>query len=334
MNAGKELLNERISSLEKVEKAKIVFMGTPEFAAASLEYLASRYEIQLVLSQPDRPKGRGKKLLPSEVKAKALALGIPVETPGNLKEEKELVRKLQELEPDFFVVVAFGQILSKKVLAIPKLGSINLHASLLPAYRGAAPIQAAILHGEKVTGNTTMLMDEELDTGDILLKQEMPIPDKMTFGQLHDQLMDKGKVLLNETLEGMLAKKITPQKQPDQGVSYVPKFKKSLARLDFQKSGEDLVNLIRAMNPAPLAFAILPDGQHLKIHEATFTPAASDKKPGTILSQSKNGIEVAVQDGILNLTVLQMPGKRAMSAQDFLNGRKLDFPEFLAQDQE
>ena len=231
----------------------IVFMGTPDFAVPALKMLIENYGVKAVFTQPDRPKGRGKKLAFSDVKEVAVEHNIPVYQPVKLKEEPEMIEELKKMKPDFIIVVAFGQILTKEVLDIPKYGCINLHGSLLPMYRGAAPIQWAVINGEKVSGNTTMLMDVGLDTGDMLMKDEVEIPDDMTAGELYDILKERGAGLLKDTIEKMVKGEIVPEKQSDE-TFYAKMLDKNMALIDWNESAEKIHNLIRGLNPWPIAY--------------------------------------------------------------------------------
>lgn len=268
---------------------KIIFMGTPEFAVPSLEALIENFHVEAVFTQPDRPKGRGKKLAMSPVKEVAVKHEIKVYQPENLKKDKEVIDKLRSMKPDFIIVVAYGQILSKEILDIPKYGCINLHASLLPKYRGAAPINWAIIEGEKITGNTTMLMDEGLDTGDMLLKSEIEIIDNMTAAELHDLLMNDGGKLLIETINGIVEDKIKRVKQDDNKSCYASMLNKEIGKIDWNKSSEEINNLIRGLNSWPLAFTYY-NGDIMKIHEAISLKEDSDHEVGYILDVSKEGI--------------------------------------------
>ena len=232
---------------------KIVFMGTPEFAVPALEALIEKFDVEAVFTQPDKPKGRGKKLAMSQVKEVAVKHDIKVFQPEKLKKDRETIEELKNIAPDFIIVVAYGQIFSKEILEIPKYGCINLHASLLPKYRGAAPINWAIINGEKVSGNTTMFMDEGLDTGDMLLKSEAQITDSMTAGELHDKLMEQGGELLVNTIKGIMDGKIKRIKQEDDKSCYSPMLSKETGKIDWTKGGKKINNLIRGLNPWPLA---------------------------------------------------------------------------------
>jgi methionyl-tRNA formyltransferase len=305
----------------------MVFMGTPDFAAKSLEHLAEGFDISLVITQPDRPHGRGKKLKASPVKTVAEAKGIPVMTPEKIAGDDAVYQRLLELAPDVIVVVAYGQMLPKRILELPKFGCINLHASLLPAWRGAAPIQQAIIAGDQVSGNTTMLMDEGLDTGDILLKDEVKIPQDMTYGELHDRLMEGGGPLLEQTVNGLIKGSVKPEAQPEEGVSHVRKFTKQDAEIDFSKSTVEVLNLVRGMAPRPLAYT-WADDMIVKIVKASGEDWTGQEAPGTILAQEKTGILVKTGDGALAIHKLQLPGKRPLAVGDFLNGNRFQQSHF------
>ena len=231
---------------------KIVFMGTPDFAVPSLKRLIEEYGVEAVFTQPDKPKGRGKKMAFSPVKEVAVEHDIKVFQPLKLKEDREAIEYLKDLKPDFIIVVAYGQILTKEVLDIPVYGCINLHASLLPMYRGAAPLNWVVVNGEKKSGNTTMLMDVGLDTGDMLLKDEVDITEDMTAGELHDILMDRGANLLVDTINGLKAGTITPIKQEGE-TCYAKMLNKEIAKIDWNCSSREVHNLIRGLNPWPIA---------------------------------------------------------------------------------
>lgn len=302
---------------------RIVFMGTPDFARESLNLLKDKYNVTLVVTQPDRPRGRGKKVYPSSVGSLCEKENIPTIKPENLKMSPEAIQRIRDEKPDFIIVVAYGQILTREILDIAKIASINLHASLLPKYRGAAPIQAAILAGEKITGNTTMLMAEGLDTGDMLLKEEVEIKDDWNSQDLHDELMVRGAKLLSKTIEEVYLGKIKAIKQDDSQASYVKKFNKDLAQLDFNKGGQELVNLIRAMNPYPSAISSL-NGERVKVGSAKALNIKESGPPGTIKKISKEGIEVNLKEGVLLITSIQLPGKKMVSIKEFLNGNSID----------
>jgi methionyl-tRNA formyltransferase len=307
---------------------KIVFMGTPEFAVPSLEKLAEEFEVAAVFTQPDKPKGRGKKLAMSEVKEAALKLGIPVYQPASLKKDEELIKLLKDMAPDFIVVVAYGQILSKEVLEIPEYGCINLHASLLPKYRGAAPINWAIIRGEKVSGNTTMLMDIGLDTGDMLLKSEVSIDENMTAGELHDILMADGAALLAETLKGIAAGRIIPKKQENWDGFYASMLNKEMAAVDWSKSNQEIHNLVRGLNPWPVAYTHYK-GDTMKIYDTEVLGTKSAAVHGTITDVSKEGIRVSCGEGELLVKKVQFPGGKPLLVSEYIKGHKIDKDEVL-----
>ncbi|MBE6063195.1 MAG: methionyl-tRNA formyltransferase [Clostridium butyricum] len=300
----------------------IVFMGTPDFAVPSLARLADEYNVTAVFTQPDKPKGRGKKMGYSEVKEEALKRDIPVYQPVKLKNDRDLIDKLKELKPDFIIVVAFGQLLTKEVLDIPKYGCINLHGSLLPMYRGAAPIQWAVIRGEKVSGNTTMLMDEGLDTGDMLLKDEVKILDNMTAGELYDILKERGADLLVKTIEGITNNTIVPEKQTEE-TFYAKMLNKEIANICWNKNAEEIHNLIRGLNPWPIAYTSYKD-QRMKIFESEVLKEKSDKTPGTIIDISKAGIKVACGNNVLLIKKVQFPNGKPLMVEQYINGHHIE----------
>lgn len=233
---------------------KIIFMGTPEFSVPALSQLINEFEVSAVFTQPDRPKGRGKKLAMSPVKQLAVNYNIPVYQPQKIRNNEEMIEIIKNIKPDFIVVVAFGQILPKEVLDIPKYGCINLHASLLPKYRGAAPINWCVINGESKSGNTTMLMDVGLDTGDILLTEEMELPGTMSAGELTDILMNSGAELLVKTIKGIVNNEIKPVKQENEFSSYASKLGKEMAKINWEQSNVNIHNFIRGLNPWPIAY--------------------------------------------------------------------------------
>ena len=275
-----------------------------------------------MLTQPDKPKGRGKKIAMSPVKEVALEYNIPVYQPLRLRKDEETLDKIKEIEPDYIVVVAFGQILSKEVLDIPKYGCINLHASLLPKYRGAAPLNWAIIKGETVTGNTTMLMDEGLDTGDILLKQEVTITKNMTASELHDILMDKGADLLTETLLKYKERKINPIKQGESLTTYASMLDKKMAEIKWSSSAESIHNFIRGLNSWPIAYTYYEETV-MKIYKSKVLKGNVDREPGTILQVSDEGVKVVCGEGVINIEVLQFPGKKPMSLKEYIRGNTI-----------
>ncbi len=303
---------------------KIVFAGTPDFAVPSLRAAAQRHEVVAVYTQPDRPAGRGRGLTPSPVKLEAVARGIPVLQPDTLR-SPEALQTLRALQPDLMVVVAYGLILPKAVLAIPTHGCWNVHASLLPRWRGAAPIQRAIEAGDRETGVCLMQMEAGLDTGPLLMSQRTPIGDSETGGQLHDRLAALGAQVLADGL-GLLRAGIrpVPQPQPDAGVTYAHKLDKAQARLDWQQPAAQLALRVRAFNPWPITEAVLA-GERVRIHGAVALELAHAQPPGTVLAASKQGIDIACGQGALRLRVLQREGGKAITAADYLNARR-DLP--------
>lgn len=306
----------------------IVFMGTPEFAVPSFEAIVKEFGVKAVLTQPDRPKGRGKALAMSAVKEAALKYDIPVYQPEKLKSDRELIEKLKEMDLDFIVVVAFGQILSKEVLDIPRYGCINLHASLLPKYRGAAPINFAVMQGEKVSGNTTMLMDVGLDTGDMLLKSKIDITENMTAGELHDILMLDGAGLLVETIKGLYNNGITPIKQGETPTSYASMLNKEMANINWDESAETIHNFVRGLNPFPMAYTFYKE-KPMKVISTKLLEEQSKKKPGTIIKVDSEGIRVATKDKILLITEVQFPNKKPLKVGEYIKGNTIEEEELL-----
>ena len=300
----------------------IVFMGTPDFAVPALKMLIENYGVKAVFTQPDRPKGRGKKLAFSDVKEVAVENNIPVFQPVKLKEEREMIEELKKMEPDFIIVVAFGQILTKEVLDIPKYGCINLHGSLLPMYRGAAPIQWAVINGEKVSGNTTMLMDVGLDTGDMLMKDEVEITEEMTAGELYDILKERGADLLKDTIEKMVKGEIIPEKQTDE-TFYAKMLDKNMALINWNDSAEKIHNLIRGLNPWPIAYTNY-NNDKMKIFESRVLKEKHNKENGTILEVNKEGMKVACGEGVLLVKKVQFPNKKPLTIEQYINGHNID----------
>ena len=301
---------------------RIVFAGTPAFAVPSLRAAAQRNEVVAVYTQPDRPAGRGRGLAASPVKVEALARGLDVLQPESLK--KQLSRDaLRALKPDLLVVVAYGLILPQSVLDIPTFGCWNVHASLLPRWRGAAPIQRAIEAGDTETGVCLMQMEKGLDTGPVLLSQRTPIGDAETGGQLHDRLATLGAQVLADGL-GLLRAGMRPvaQPQPEAGVTYAHKLDKAEARLDWAQPADVLARKVRAFNPWPMAEAQLA-GERVRIHGAIAVPLAHGRAPGEVLRASREGIDVACGEGALRIRVLQREGGKAITAADYLNARRL-----------
>ncbi|MFD3156505.1 methionyl-tRNA formyltransferase [Haloimpatiens sp. FM7330] len=304
----------------------IVFMGTPEFSVPSLKALIKEFDVKAVLTQPDKPKGRGKKLSISAVKEVAVEHNIDVYQPVRLRKDPEVIQKLKDINPDFIIVVAFGQILPKEVLEIPKYACINLHASLLPKYRGAAPINAAIMNGEEKSGNTAMLMDVGLDTGDMLLKDEVSIRKNMTAGELHDILMEEGAQLLIKAIKEF--KNITPQKQDDSLSCYAPMLDKKMAKIDWNKSSKEINNFIRGLNPWPIAYTQYND-KNMKVYETEIIDKTTDYKPGYIINVSNEGVDVSCGEGILRIKKIQFPGKKVLEVKEFLKGNSLEKDIYL-----
>ncbi|MBB6696185.1 methionyl-tRNA formyltransferase [Clostridium algidicarnis] len=300
----------------------IVFMGTPNFAVPSFKKIIDEYGVVAVFTQPDRPKGRGKKLSMSPVKELALDYNIPVFQPEKVKGNEEVIRILKDLNPDFIIVVAYGQILPKEVLELPKYACINLHASLLPKYRGAAPINWAIINGEKESGNTTMLMDVGLDTGDILLTNKVDIDNEITAGELHDNLMSSGSDLLIETIESMYKGGLKSIKQENMGNSYASMLNKDIAKINWNENSLNIHNLIRGLNPWPIAHTDY-EGQRMKIYKSSVINKKSTKTPGTILNVSKEGIEVATKDSILRIEIIQFPNAKPLKVEEYINGHDI-----------
>jgi methionyl-tRNA formyltransferase len=296
---------------------RTVFMGTPEFALPTLQGLID-FGVNLcgVYTQPDRPKGRGKKLAPPPVKELALKYAIPVYQPLKLR-EPTVVEELRQLAPDLIVVVAFGQILPKSVLEIPRYGCINVHASLLPRYRGAAPINKAIIDGEQQTGVTTMYMDVGLDTGDMLIKRTTPIGEQETAGQVHDRLAPLGWEAMEETLRRLCEGTLTAEKQDDALSNYAPMLKKEDGCIDWNRSAREIHNQVRGLDPWPGAYTQL-QGEVLKVSRSL--PETGSGTPGTVLASGADGVRVACGEGILRIGELQLPGKKRLAAADFLRG--------------
>lgn len=303
------------------DSLRIIFAGTPDFAARHLDaLLSSAHQIVGVFTQPDRPAGRGKKLMPGPVKVLAQQHAIPVFQPVSLRpaENQQLIA---DLEADVMVVVAYGLILPKAVLDMPRLGCINVHGSLLPRWRGAAPIQRSLWAGDKETGVTIMQMDAGLDTGDMLYKLACPITAQDTSASLYDKLAQLGPQGLLATLDQLSEGSAQPEVQNESLVTYAEKLSKEEAKLNWSLSAAQLERCIRAFNPWPVSY-FLVDEQPVKVWQASVIEAATAKKPGTIIEANKNGIQVATAEGILNLETLQPAGKKAMSAQDLLNSRR------------
>jgi len=301
-------------------------MGTPQFAVSSLQKLHENgHNIKLVITQPDKPFGRGKKIKKSEVKEKAEELGLEVFQPLKIKSE-DSVNLIKSLNPDLIVTIAYGQILRKDILDIPKFGCINVHASLLPKLRGAAPINWSIINGDKKTGVTTMLMDVGVDTGDMLLKEEVAITENMTAGELHDILSEVGSELLINTINKIEDKTIVRVKQDHSISTYAPLLKKETSLINWNESAKNVHNMVRGLNPDQIAYFIYDD-KNVKVYKTTYNNDVCKHEPGTVIRADKTGIYVVTSDGIIIIKELQMPGKNKMSIEDYLRGNK--FPEMI-----
>ena len=300
----------------------IIFMGTPEFAVPTLEALhRSRHRIQLVVTQPDRPKGRGRRLQPSAVKRMAERLGIGVYQPERMRSD-DAIEPLRRIEPDFLVVAAFGQILSRAVLDIPKIGPINVHASLLPKYRGAAPIQWAVINGETETGITTMMMDENLDTGDILLSEKIGIGPQESPVDLHDRLAQLGADVLIRTLDGFAEDAIVPLPQDHEQATFAPMLKKDDGRIQWSQPAEKIAAFIRGMNPWPGAYTF-HEGKRLKIYQSSPISSATSAEPGTVVQGFQGELRIATGQGLLSILEIQGESSKRMKTADFLRGQQL-----------
>lgn len=302
----------------------VIFMGTPGFAVPTLEKLhESKHNLVLVVTQPDKPSGRGKKLKKSEVKERAEKLGLKIFQPDKIKKQ-ENIDLLKSYNPDVIVVVAYGQILNKEILTLPKYGCINVHASLLPKLRGAAPLNWALINGETKTGITTMQMDVGLDTGDMLLKSEVEIDENINVGELHDILMHKGAELLIETLDKLEKNELTPKKQDDSLSSYAPILNNENRKINWNLPAKSIHNLIRGLSPWPAAYFTL-DEKTVKVYSSSYINNDSDYEPGYVIKANNEGIFVKAKDGIVILKEIQMPGKKKMPVEAYLRGNK--FPE-------
>ena len=306
-------------------------MGTPDFAVPVLQCLInSRHEVVAVVTQPDRTKGRGKNMQFSPVKECALAHNIPVMQPVNVS-VPEVIDELRAYEPELIVVVAFGQFVTKKIREMPKYGCINVHASLLPKYRGAAPIQWSIIDGEAVTGVTTMQMDEGLDTGDMLLKTEVPITAEETGESLHDKLAKAGAALCVETLAKLQEGSIVPEKQGESPTAYAKMLDKKLGNIDWTKSAAEIERLVRGLNSWPSAYTYW-NKKVVKIWKASVTDENSNEQVGTVVKVEKDGFYVQTGNGLLKVLELQIPGKKRMDAGAFLRGYTIEPGEVFHQE--
>ena len=316
---------------------RIVFMGTPDFSVPALKALVEAgHQVIAVVTQPDKPKGRGKEVQMTPVKIQAMEYGIPVYQPAKVR-EASFVEVLQGMEADVYVVIAFGQLLPKAVLELPKYGCINIHASLLPKYRGAAPIQWCVIDGERETGITTMMMDVGLDTGDMLEKTVIPIEEKETGGSLHDKLSLAGGALILSTLKKLEEGTLVRTPQTDEGTCYAKMLTKSLGDIDWNQSAVSIERLIRGLNPWPSAYTLW-NGKTIKIWSADVTtgreaaaflsesgvPSETGITPGTVVCSDKHSLVVCTGDGLLSVRELQMEGKKRMDTAAFLRGYTIE----------
>lgn len=310
---------------------KLVYMGTPDFAVPPLTALVEAgHEVAAVVTQPDKPKGRGKAVLMTPVKEKALSYGIPVYQPARIKKDEEFLKTLREINPDAIVVAAFGQILPKEILELPKYGCVNIHASLLPKYRGAAPIQWAVIDGEKESGITTMMMDVGLDTGDMLDRTVIPLAEDETGGSLFEKLSRAGGPLILKTLEALENGTAVRTKQPEEGATYAGMLDKSLGNIDWTQSAAKIERLIRGLNPWPSAYTGYK-GKTMKLWAADVLKGTFEGVPGEIIKVEKERFLVRTGDGALAVKELQLEGKKRMDAASFLRGFSLEEGEILCQ---
>ncbi|EGT0692204.1 methionyl-tRNA formyltransferase [Clostridium perfringens] len=310
---------------------KIVFMGTPDFAVPSLKKMIEKFNVSAIVTQPDKPSGRGKKVSISPIKEVGLSNEIPIFQPEKIRTDSVIINKLKEIKPDFIIVVAYGQILTKEILDIPRLGCICLHASLLPMYRGSAPINWCLINGETKTGNTTILMDTGIDTGDMLMRSEVEISESMTAGELYNLLKVNGAELLEETINGIITGKICGVKQPNDGSSYVKMLNKQMAKIDWNDSSTNIHNLIRGLsswpykniNSWPTAYTYYKDIP-FKIFKSKSLEANIIDPPGYIIDANDEGIKVATKNGIIIIEILQFPGGKPLEVKEFLKGNKIE----------
>ncbi len=302
---------------------KVVFMGTPDFSVPTLEALYNNgHQVSLVISQADKAKGRGKKVLYTPVKEKALELGLSVYQPDSIN-SSESIEIIKKEAPDIIVVVAYGQILKESILNIPRFGCINVHASLLPKYRGAAPINWVIINGEETTGITTMFMEKGLDSGDMLLKRETKILDGETAGELHDRLMKLGAELLIETIEDLENRSISRIPQEHEKATYAPIMSKDLGKINWNEKSINIQNLVRGTQPWPGAFTAYKDN-NLKILEVDIANKFNNEESGRVVKVNNEGIFVNTLDNCIVIKQIQFPGKKSMSVSDFLRGNEFE----------
>lgn len=302
---------------------RVIFMGTPDFAVYSLKALLTQHEVIAVVSQPDKPKGRGKKLVPTPVKEYALEQGLQVYQPEKAR-DPEFVTLLEELAPDVIAVTAFGQILPESILNIPKYGCINVHGSLLPKYRGAAPMQWAIINGEKVTGITTMFMAKGMDTGDMLLATEVEITPEDNFSSVHDKMAEAGADLLLDTLAALQAGTVKRVPQDHGAATYAPMITKETGHIDWSKSAQEIINLMRGLDPTPGAYTVYEE-EPLKLFKGMQAQGDYPQgKLGEVVDITKKGFVVKCGDGALTITELQARGKKRMAADAYLRGHAMN----------
>lgn len=307
---------------------RIVFMGTPDFARDSLKALNDAgHKIELVVTNPDKPKGRGMKMIPSEVKEYALSQGFEIEQPVKVKKNEEFFEKLKIINPDIICVVAYGKIIPKEILDLPKFGCINVHGSLLPKYRGAAPIQWAVINGEKETGVTTMFMDEGMDTGDMLLKEVVQIGEDETTGELWDRLSVIGAKLLVKTLEKLEDGSIKREKQSDD-FTLAPMLDREIAKIDWKsKTANEIKNLVRGLNPFMGAYSFLKE-KKIKLWKVEYINQMSDKEPGEVIcANQKEGLFISTIDGMISVLEIQGENAKKMCISDYLRGNKIEIGE-------
>ena len=305
---------------------KIVFMGTPEFAVPTLKNLIKGPDnVVAVVTQPDKPKGRGRKLQPPPVKVVAQEAGIKVFQPLKAS-SPEFIEEIRSLDPDLLIVAAYGQILKQDLLDVPKIMPINVHGSILPKYRGAAPIQWAILNGDEETGITIMKMDAGMDTGPILLQRSIPIGEDETFGELYQRMADLGGELLLEALEGLRKGQIKPIPQPEEGITYAPFITKDMCLVDWSKPAKEISCLIRGLDPVPSAYTFLK-GERLRLYRPFIAPNnqdSSDHLPGSVVAVVPEGLIIATGQGLLGIKEVQLAGKKRMDVASFVQGRKIE----------
>ena len=305
---------------------KVVFMGTPEFAKESFKRLVEDgYDVVACFTNEDKPSGRGMKLNASAVKEYALEQQIPVYQPKKVRNNPEVVNILKQLEPDFIAVVAYGKILPVEILEIPKYGCVNVHGSLLPKYRGAAPMQWAIINGEEKTGITTMLMDVGMDTGDMLLKEEIPILEEDNLESIHDKLMVIGANLLSKTLCMLKNNEIEPKRQPEE-FTVAPMIHKAMTKIDFEKSAREIFNFVRGLSPFPGTYMTLEDGRVFKVYQVQEGKEAVEEsiKNGTVICVKKDKLCIKCQGGYIEVKQIQPTNSKRMEIQSFLAGNKIE----------